>query len=60
MSDYYEILGVSETPTKTTLKAYRKLAHKHHPDKSSGDDKKFKELNEAYEILYDDKKESRV
>ena len=32
------------------------MAHKHHPDKSSGDDKKFKELNEAYEILYDDKK----
>src|SRR3989344_2501377 len=57
MSDYYEILGVARNATKDEIKkAYRKLAHKHHPDKTKGDDKKFKELNEAYEVLYDDKK----
>ena len=57
MNDYYEILGVARNATKDEIKkAYRKLAHKHHPDKTKGDDKKFKELNEAYEVLYDDKK----
>jgi molecular chaperone DnaJ len=57
MSDYYEILGVARNATKDDIKkAYRKLAHKYHPDKSSGDDKKFKELSEAYEVLYNDKK----
>ena len=57
MNDYYEILGVAKNATKDDIKkAYRKLAHKYHPDKTSGDDKKFKELSEAYEVLYDDKK----
>ena len=57
MSDYYEILGVARNADKEDIKkAYRKLAHKYHPDKTKGDDKKFKELNEAYEILHDDKK----
>ena len=57
MNDYYEILGVARNATKDDIKkAYRKLAHKYHPDKTKGDDKKFKELNEAYEVLYDDKK----
>ena len=57
MNDYYEILGVARNATKDDIKkAYRKLAHKHHPDKTKGDDKKFKELNEAYEVLYDEKK----
>ena len=57
MNDYYDILGVARNATKDEIKkAYRKLAHKHHPDKTKGDDKKFKELNEAYEVLYDDKK----
>src|SRR3989339_506149 len=57
MNDYYDILGVARNATKDDIKkAYRKLAHKYHPDKTSGDDKKFKELSEAYEILYDDKK----
>src|SRR3989338_2451704 len=57
MNDYYDILGVARNATKDDIKkAYRKLAHKHHPDKTKGDDKKFKELNEAYEVLYDDKK----
>ena len=57
MSDYYEILGVARNANKEDIKkAYRKLAHKYHPDKTKGDDKKFKELNEAYEILHDEKK----
>ncbi|RJQ30595.1 molecular chaperone DnaJ [Candidatus Parcubacteria bacterium] len=57
MKDYYDILGVPRNATKDDIKkAYRKLAHKYHPDKNSGDDKRFKEISEAYEILYDDKK----
>lgn len=50
--DYYKILGVNKNVSEEELKkAYRKLAHKYHPDKSGGDDKKFKEINEAYQIL---------
>ncbi|MCX6813155.1 MAG: DnaJ domain-containing protein [Candidatus Azambacteria bacterium] len=50
--DYYEILGVSKTATEDEIKrAYRKLAHQYHPDKNGGDDKKFKEINGAYQIL---------
>ena len=50
--DYYEILGVAKNATDEELKrAYRKLAHQYHPDKNKGDDKKFKEINEAYQIL---------
>ncbi len=50
--DYYEILGVPKTATEDEIKrAYRKLAHQYHPDKNGGDDKKFKEINEAYQIL---------
>ena len=57
MNDYYEILGVPRNATKDDIKkAYRKLAHKHHPDKSGGEDKKFKEISEAYEVLQDEKK----
>lgn len=60
MKDYYEILGVARNATQDDIKkAYRKLAHKYHPDKTKGDDKKFKELNEAYEILHDDKKRAQ-
>lgn len=52
MKDYYKILGVSESATEEEIKkAYRKLALKYHPDKSGGDDKKFKEINEAYQVL---------
>lgn len=55
--DYYEILGVSKNANKEDIKkAYYKLAHKYHPDKSKSDDKKFKEINEAYQILSNDKK----
>ncbi|MFH1451405.1 MAG: molecular chaperone DnaJ, partial [bacterium] len=51
MKDYYEILGVSRSATPEEIKkAYRKLAHKYHPDKG-GDESKFKEINEAYQVL---------
>jgi DnaJ-class molecular chaperone len=50
--DYYQILGVGKSATDDEIKrAYRKLAHQHHPDKTKGDDKRFKEINEAYQIL---------
>jgi len=57
MKDYYQILGVSQSASQEEIKkAYRKLAHKYHPDKG-GNEKKFKEINEAYQILSDrDKK----
>lgn len=54
--DYYKILGVSKNATADEIKkAFRKLARTHHPD-AGGDEAKFKELNEAYEVLSDDKK----
>lgn len=60
MADYYEILGVSRTATQDEIKkAYRKKAHKFHPDKNQGDkeaETKFKEVNNAYEVLGDAKK----
>lgn len=57
MNDYYNILGVARNASSDEIKkAYRKLAHKHHPDKTKGEDKKFKEINEAYQVLSDDKK----
>jgi curved DNA-binding protein len=57
--DYYEILGVSpETPTDQIKRAYRKLARQYHPDVSKLPDseKRFKEINEAWEVLQDPKK----
>jgi len=59
--DYYEILGVSKSATEAELKsAYRKLALQWHPDKHPTDKKqaeeKFKEINEAYQVLSDSKK----
>lgn len=58
--DYYSILGVEKTASKDDLKrAYRKLAHKYHPDKSGGDETKFKEVNEAYQVLGDEQKRAQ-
>lgn len=57
--DYYEILGVSKNASADEIKkAFRKLAVKHHPDRG-GDEKKFKEINEAYEVLKDENKRQR-
>ncbi len=60
--DYYELLGVKKTSSADEIKkAYRRLARKHHPDLNPGDksaEKKFKEINEAYEVLSDAKKKS--
>ncbi|HHE45873.1 MAG TPA: hypothetical protein ENL05_00780, partial [Candidatus Moranbacteria bacterium] len=58
--DYYEILGVSKDATDDEIKkAYRKLAHKYHPDKPGGDEAKFKKINEAYQALGDKTKRSQ-
>ncbi len=58
--DYYEILGVAKGASDDDIKkAYRKLAHKHHPDKSGGDEARFKEVNEAYQVLSDKQKRSQ-
>lgn len=52
--DYYSILGVAKTATPDEIKqAYRKLAREHHPDRTGGDDTKFKQINEAYDTLKD-------
>lgn len=54
MSDYYAILGVTKDSSADEIKkAYKRLANKHHPDKSGGDEGKFKEIKEAYETLSD-------
>lgn len=55
--DYYKILGVDKKSSKDEIKkAFRKMAHKYHPDKTGGDDTKFKKASEAYSVLTDDKK----
>jgi molecular chaperone DnaJ len=55
--DYYQILGVdNKASTDEVKKAFRKLAHKYHPDKGTGDEAKFKEISEAYGVLSNEKK----
>lgn len=57
--DYYDILGIDKKASQDEVKkAFRKLAHKYHPDKQGGDSAKFKEASEAYSVLSDDKKRS--
>lgn len=58
--DYYEVLGVGKDASADEIKkAFRKAAVKHHPDKEGGDETKFKEINEAYEVLKDQQKRQR-
>ncbi len=60
MKDYYKVLGIEKSATEEDIKkAYRKLAHQYHPDKSGGDEQKFKEINEAYQILSNQEKRSQ-
>lgn len=55
-ANYYDILGVKKGASADEVKkAFRRLARKHHPD-AGGDEEKFKEINEAYEVLSDDEK----
>ena len=61
--DYYKILGLDKSASQSDIKkAYRKLARKHHPDVNPNDreaEKKFKEINEANEVLSDPEKRKK-
>ncbi len=59
-TDYYKILGVDKKASQDEIKkAFRKLAHKYHPDKKDGDEAKFKEVNEAYQVLSNKEKRAQ-
>jgi molecular chaperone DnaJ len=58
--DYYEVLGVSKSASADEIKkAFRRQAVQHHPDKEGGNEDKFKEINEAYDVLKDAQKRQR-
>ncbi|MDB5186111.1 MAG: dnaJ [Candidatus Saccharibacteria bacterium] len=58
--DYYEVLGIGKSASADEIKkAFRQAAIAHHPDKEGGDEAKFKEINEAYEVLKDTEKRQR-
>ncbi len=58
--DYYKILGVEKNASQDEIKkAFRKLAHQYHPDKKTGDEAKFKEVNEAYQVVGDVEKRKK-
>ena len=60
MKDYYKILGVDRGASQEDIqKAFRKLAHQYHPDKKGGDVNKFKEVNEAYQVLSNQQKRAQ-
>ena len=53
--DYYDVLGIQKGASADEIKkAYRRLAVQHHPDKEGGNETKFKEISEAYEVLKDE------
>lgn len=57
--DYYKTLDIDKSATKDDIKkAFRRMASKYHPDKKTGDEKKFKEISEAYAVLSDEKKKA--
>lgn len=56
MENYYQVLGIKKDASLDEIKkAYRKLAHQYHPDKKGGDEAKFKKINEAYQVLSNEK-----
>src|SRR6185369_13528541 len=58
--NYYDILGVSKSSSADDIKkAYRKKAHEFHPDKGNGNAEKFKEVNEAYQVLGNSEKKQQ-
>lgn len=60
MKDFYEILGISKNASQDEIKkAFRHLAHQYHPDKGGGDEKKFKEINAAYQVLSDPERRTK-
>ena len=60
MKDYYQVLGIPRNASQDEVKkAYRKLAHQFHPDKTGGSEDKFKEVNEAYQVLGNEQKRAQ-